>query len=72
MAIIRSACKIAFSGRENCPMLFFLSLFSGLPYSETTIAEGLKEKGYSTAIVGKWHLVGNNIYYSMTTGTSWQ
>jgi arylsulfatase A-like enzyme len=34
---------------------FFLS---GLPYNETTIAEGLKGKGYSTAIVGKWHLVG--------------
>ncbi len=28
----------------------------GLPAAEYTIAEGLKSKGYSTAIFGKWHL----------------
>jgi arylsulfatase A-like enzyme len=28
----------------------------GLPASETTIAEALKEAGYATAAVGKWHL----------------
>jgi arylsulfatase A len=28
----------------------------GLPASETTLAEALKGKGYSTACVGKWHL----------------
>ncbi|MEJ1238053.1 sulfatase [Chryseolinea sp. T2] len=27
-----------------------------IPYEETTLAEALKAKGYSTAIVGKWHL----------------
>ena len=27
-----------------------------MPYDETTLAEALKQKGYSTAIVGKWHL----------------
>ena len=28
----------------------------GLPHSEITIAEELKEQGYSTAAIGKWHL----------------
>lgn len=28
----------------------------GIPASEVTLAEGLKEQGYATACVGKWHL----------------
>ena len=28
----------------------------GIPHSEITLAEALKAKGYSTAIMGKWHL----------------
>jgi arylsulfatase A len=37
------------------PVLFPNSL-SGLPSTELTLAEKLKEKNYKTAIVGKWHL----------------
>jgi len=37
------------------PVLFPNSL-SGLPPTELTLAEKLKEKNYKTAIVGKWHL----------------
>ncbi|MEX2301013.1 MAG: sulfatase [Bryobacterales bacterium] len=31
---------------------------AGLPLSEVTLAEALKEQGYATAAIGKWHLGG--------------
>lgn len=45
-------------------------LYVGLPLEEITIAETLKSVGYSTAIVGKWHLgVGaNNTYLPVNQG----
>ncbi len=36
-------------------VLFPFSL-SGIPQSEITLAEALKESGYATGIIGKWHL----------------
>ncbi len=36
--------------------VFFPHSATGLPTSEVTIAKALKAKGYSTGIVGKWHL----------------
>ena len=50
------------TGRKvlHCP-------YAGLPWNETTIAEYVKQAGYSTAIVGKWHLgVGLNGEYLPT------
>ncbi len=45
-------------GRRNFPFQRLLNaeIHQHLPYEETTIAEALKAKGYSTAIFGKWHL----------------
>ena len=36
--------------------VFFPESFTGMPPDEITIAEILKEEGYKTGIVGKWHL----------------
>ena len=38
---------------------------SNLPLEEVTIAEALRENGYTTAFIGKWHL-GTETYYSVS------
>ena len=45
-------------GRRNFPFQKLLNaeINQYLPYTETTIAEALKDHGYRTAIFGKWHL----------------
>ena len=49
------------------PGVFGAESVGGLPHNETTIAEHLKKGGYSTAMVGKWHLgVGANETYLPT------
>jgi arylsulfatase A-like enzyme len=42
--------------RSGINFVLFPDSEGGLPASEVTIAEMLKPRGYSTAIVGKWHL----------------
>ncbi|MBN1927754.1 MAG: sulfatase [Prolixibacteraceae bacterium] len=48
--------------RMGINQVFFPGSFTGMPPSEITIAELLKEKNYATGIVGKWHL-GHHFQY---------
>ncbi len=40
----------------NSSRVYFPRSKDGMPQSEVTIAEVLKQEGYATALVGKWHL----------------
>lgn len=48
--------------------VFFPYSKDGMPASEITIAELLKEKGYKTGIVGKWHLGHQSEYLPLAQG----
>ena len=45
-----------YGARVSVPGVYFPGQSVGLNPSELTVAERLKEKGYATQIVGKWHL----------------
>ena len=55
------------NGKFKNPVLFPNSL-NGLPQSEFTLAEKLKERDYKTAIVGKWHLGHKKKYLPLNHG----
>lgn len=42
--------------RSGMNQVLFPHSEGGLPRSEVTLAEALKERGYTTAMIGKWHL----------------
>jgi arylsulfatase A len=44
------------AGERSSHGVFFPYSTGGIPQSEITIAEILKEEGYKTAAIGKWHL----------------
>ena len=54
--------------RMGINTVFFLESFTGIPDKEITIPEILKEKGYATGIVGKWHLGHHSKYLPLQHG----
>lgn len=48
--------------------VFFPNSTGGLPQSEVTIAELLKQKGYATTAIGKWHLGHQPEFLPMAQG----
>ena len=52
----RLPIRSGMAGSEHSGNVLYPRSTGGLPQSEITIAEALKNQGYSTGIIGKWHL----------------
>ncbi|XP_056416775.1 arylsulfatase H-like isoform X2 [Hyla sarda] len=52
----RYPIRTGMTGHHNGKVLLWNAASGGLPTNETTFAKILKEQGYSTGILGKWHL----------------
>lgn len=54
--------------RMGINQVFFPESLTGMPQEEITIAEVLRDKGYHTGIVGKWHLGHMEKYLPLNQG----
>ncbi len=54
--------------RMGINVVFFPESYGGLPPGEVTIAEVLRDAGYTTGIVGKWHLGHREKYLPLQHG----
>ncbi|XP_040279680.1 arylsulfatase H-like isoform X1 [Bufo bufo] len=52
----RYPIRTGMSGHAKKRVLFWNAASGGLPTNETTFAKILKDQGYATGIIGKWHL----------------
>lgn len=52
----RYPVRLGMSPRTRMGVYIFMASSGGLPTSEVTFARLLKDQGYSTALIGKWHL----------------
>jgi len=52
----RYPIRIGLGPTQESKRVFFPNSTGGLPSDEITIAEMLKDNGYATGIIGKWHL----------------
>jgi arylsulfatase len=57
-----------YSVRMGIQGVFFPESYAGMPPEEVTIAEILREEGYATSIVGKWHLGSRERFLPLQQG----
>ncbi|EDQ92898.1 uncharacterized protein MONBRDRAFT_13963, partial [Monosiga brevicollis MX1] len=65
---VRSGIGIAPGVRALSSSIYPAQAVGGLPLNETTMAEALKEAGYATAAIGKWHLGQREIFLPTNQG----
>jgi arylsulfatase A len=57
-----------FPRRLGIDHVFFPESFTGIPEGEVTLAESLKGNGYTTAVIGKWHLGHHKQFLPLQNG----